>query len=713
MSNRTALTFFLVVLLTPLTNIVAQEQSNLPDINPVNQDIQTNEQNQNIEYPAAFFMLYQPNSALDMVRQLPGFQLDDGDNTRGFAAAAGNILINGRLPSAKQASPSSILAGIPASQVASIELIRGQVRGVDMRGRSSVANILLHENSEAAIQWTAFLMHSNSSALKPGLNTSLSDRWQNIEYNAGLNVEGGANGESGPERVFDGNNALLESRFDDEVETGIRLTGVTLNAMSWFGETLFQFNGKIGFTKGPQERISIRTPKSPDERQYQIYFKDSQQNPSFEIGVDAERFLNNYLSGKLIFLHTYRSPELRSLQSTHNPDGMQTLLRIAESETISTEWIARMEFDWTGFPDHAIQLNLEGAYNSADGSLIQTVDRGAGAVVVDVPGANTLVEEVRGDFLIKDTWSLGQLELDYGLGAEVSTISQSGDEDLERNFFFVKPSVALTYSPGSGQQIRFKAEQEVAQLNFNDFISATVFGDDNLALGNPNLRPDKTWITELAYERRFARVGVIKITGFYHWITDVLDLLPFTSTDAVPGNIGDGRRWGLEIESTIPLARFGLTDSRFDVKARWQDSSVIDPVTGRVRRLSARGGFSGPPIIRFTNGNKYVFDFSYRQDFERARLAWGWKAAFQAERSLYKVNELDVYDEDVLITAFVETTRWLGIKIRLEGTNLLDYIEKRDRLLYSGSRDLSPVATRILRERNAGRRIALAFSGNF
>ena len=38
-----------------------------------------------VRYDAAFFSRYRPNTALDMVRQLPGFQLDDGAANRGFA----------------------------------------------------------------------------------------------------------------------------------------------------------------------------------------------------------------------------------------------------------------------------------------------------------------------------------------------------------------------------------------------------------------------------------------------------------------------------------------------------------------------------------------------------------------------------------------------------------------------------------------------------
>ena len=53
-----------------------------------------------VSYEASFFERYQPNTALDMVNQLPGFVLEDGGDSRGFASAAGNILINENLPSA-------------------------------------------------------------------------------------------------------------------------------------------------------------------------------------------------------------------------------------------------------------------------------------------------------------------------------------------------------------------------------------------------------------------------------------------------------------------------------------------------------------------------------------------------------------------------------------------------------------------------------------
>jgi hypothetical protein len=208
---------------------------------------------------------------------------------------------------------------------------------------------------------------------------------------------------------------------------------------------------------------------------------------------------------------------------------------------------------------------------------------------------------------------------------------------------------------------------------------------------------------------------VIKLTAFHHWISNVLDLLPLSSDFEAPGNIGDGRRWGLIMENTVPMDWLGLKGARLDIKLRWQDSSVTDPVTGEKRILSATQiGFGGPPTIRFRdNGSEYVFDIAFRQDLEDSMVAWGWDIAGQGERPRFKVNELEIYDEEMELNAFVETTRWLGIKIRLEGNNLLNYKEFRERTLFQGERDISPIDSRIFRERIPGRRIKLILSGSF
>jgi hypothetical protein len=690
----------------PFSGTQAQE-------NPVSEPAGLASDNLVVEYRADYFGRYRPNTALDMVQQLPGFQLDDGEQIRGFASAVGNILINDKYTSAKQDLPSAILARIPARQVERIELIRGQVRDIDLQGRALVANVILRNDVPATVRWDAFLENNSAAPLKPGASVSISDVWQQVEYNVGLSAERDSSGRYGTEELFDGNGTLTEQRREDTRESGLKINGVFLNASTWIGDTQVNLNSKFSMYDSEREQISERFRVPVTGTGEQVVIVDEERNKEIELGADAERRLAEDLTGKAIVLFFRQMEDPVSTQTSFDSTGALQQLRRASTDNQATEGIARVEFDWSGLSNHALQLNLEGAYNELDGSLLQVVDRGAGAVVVDVPGANSVVEEVRGDFLLKDTWTLGKFELDYGLGAESSTISQTGDAELERDFFFVKPHVVVSYAPGQGKQTRLRVAREVAQLDFDDFISATVYEDDDLALGNPNLRPDTTWVTEVGHERRYGELGVVKVTLFHHWIRDVLDLLPLSESFEAPGNIGDGRRWGVELENTVPLEWLGLTGARLDVKLRWQDSSVTDPVTGQSRRLSGGSGFGGTPYIDFRDENEYAFIADYRQDLEEARVAWGVNMGMRAKRPLYKVNELDVYDEGISLNAFVETTRWFGLKLRFQAENMPNLSQRRDRTSYAGLRNLSAVDFREISVGREGVRLTFLTSGSF
>ncbi len=668
-------------------------------------------QQQVVEFRPEFFDRYQPLTALDMVRQLPGFDLNDGSGDRGFGSGAGNILINDRRPSAKQDAPPEILDRIPASIVKRIDLIRSQVRGIDLQGEPIVASIMLHDDVPAASRWKVAVRKNLSvSPLTPFASISRSDLWRGIEYNAGLELRRPAFGDQGTVNVLDANGSTTEFRFEDRRGSRQQASG-NLNGSVWLDETLFRFNTEVGINTLDEQLVSRREPRAPGSDPRTEFFADTSDILQFELGTDFERELNTNLIAKAILLHLREEEEALSSQRSVDDAGNQTRIRLADSDSVKTESIIRVELDWARVPNHTVQINLEGAFNVLDNTFSLVEDSGAGPMPVPVPGANARVEEVRWDFLFLETWSSGRFILDYGFGAEQSTLSQSGDVNQERSFFFLKPRAVLTHSPGQGKLTRLRLEREVSQLDFKDFVSATVFQDDDLALGNPNLRPETTWVAEVSHERRFGELGVVKLTAFHHWISDVEDLLPLTPVFEAPGNIEDGRRWGIVLETTVPLDSLGLTGAQLEFKARWQDSTVVDPVTLEERVLSAETGTRRP--LPFRGENKYAFTLDFRQDFEAVRVAWGWDLRTRAERPLFKVNELDVHDEGEELNVFIETTRWFGLKIRLHGQNLLNLSQLRDRAVFVGQRGLSTIDFRELHDSAEGRRIIFSLSGSF
>jgi hypothetical protein len=95
-----------------------------------------------IAYPPAFFADIRPVSAYDMVIRVPGFTFDKGSTVRGLEGSGGNVLIDGHPPLAKNDPLEDILRRIPADSVAHVEVIRGGAPGIDMEGRSVLANVV-------------------------------------------------------------------------------------------------------------------------------------------------------------------------------------------------------------------------------------------------------------------------------------------------------------------------------------------------------------------------------------------------------------------------------------------------------------------------------------------------------------------------------------------------------------------------------------------
>jgi outer membrane receptor protein involved in Fe transport len=663
-------------------------------------------------YPAAFFARFRPDSALDMLNQLPGFRLNFGGELRGYGSDTGNVLIDGRRPSSKRVTVPSILDRIPASQVERIELIRGPVRDIELLGEPQVANVVLRTDTPAAVRWSAVgYRNSDMPPLPWFTNISLSDRWRGIDFNGGLDIFRKAFSERNDEDIVDGSGNLTEERFEHGYQKEFE-ANFDLTASKWIGDTLFTWNSQIGIQDGGEKFTSDRTPVGQGTRnELTEGISDEFQ---FEAGITVERNLTDTLAGNLLLFATREAEDASTTQRSINAAGMQTAETIKDTYQIEKEFIARTEFEWSGWNQHTVRLNLEGSYNLVDNEALQTLNTGAGPVSVIVPGATTAISEDRADFLLKDTWSLGKYELDYGMGAEASKLSQTGDPEVERKLFYLKPHAELSYTPVEERKMRFRIARDVAQLLFDDFFSASLLLDDDVSLGNPNLKPETTWKSEFGYEQRFGSQSVVKVTLFHHWITDVQDLIPVSLDDEAPGNIGDGKRWGLQLEGTLHLGWAGLDNARLNINSRWQDSSVVDPVTGEDRVLTATIlADSNNTRSIFDNDNAYVVVLDFRQDFEEERVAWGSNVTFEADLKQFKVNEYDLRKREPDLNLFVETTRWFGMKVRLEFNNVLDQSKERIRTFYTTQRGLSPILRRQLQDRTDGREIGISLSGSF
>ncbi len=674
---------------------IAQESQGGPDLAA---DECTGVQACSVEFEPDFFARYNPITALDMVRNVPGFSIDNGDQSRGFAGAAGNVLINGKRPSTKSDSVSAILSRIPAGSVARIDLIRGQTGGLDLRGQAVAVNLILNQGSALSLAWEAGLFSNpDNIGAYPFGSLSVTDSSGALTFTAGLEAERNVFREGGRERVFDAADRLIEERDERFFESG-RSGGLSLNGEYKPGNTAYRLNASIeAFTEDGGEN-SFRTPLGEDT--ILLRQGDLDRGWAFEIGPEIERPLGASLTAKLIGLYRYdRSTNTGDLARGRDQTGLVFETQ-TETRQLSTETIVRVEVDYAGIAGHLIELSGEGAINRLESrfSLDQAPAPGLPLETVPVPGAMTEVQERRADFALSDSFSLGAVSVDAVIAAEISNIKQTGGFAADRSFSFLKPSLTLTANPWKRGQIRARGFREIGQLDFGDFVSSTDLGDAELALGNPDLSPEATWTGDLTIEQRFGDIGAFSITGYTDFIADVNDLLPVGNGLEVPGNIGSGRRSGVRSEMTLPLDVVDLGNARLDVSGSWQRSRVSDPVTGLDRRLSGE--------------RRWQSRIAFRQDLVKTRWAWGGDVNFFGDQQNFGLDEFDVFSRSPDLDLFIETTRIRGLKINFSFENVLDTARRRDRMVFTTARFLSPLAFREFRDRTP-REMILTFSGTF
>src|SRR4051812_9634702 len=159
-------------------------------------------------YPPSFFADARPATVLDMLNRLPGFSLDTGTGTavRGFAGTAGNALVDGARPTAKNDDLFTILGRIPAASVERIELIRGSAPGIDMQGQSVVANVVRKKEDSSQTIINANLTYSGAGQWAP---------FGGIEYH----------GQSGSYR-YEASVSRLTQQWDDAPGEGYRVVTV-------------------------------------------------------------------------------------------------------------------------------------------------------------------------------------------------------------------------------------------------------------------------------------------------------------------------------------------------------------------------------------------------------------------------------------------------------------------------------------------------------
>ncbi len=642
-------------------------------------------------YDPAYFARFAPLTALDMVRQVPGFAIQNSDERRGLGQATQNVLIDGKRISGKSNDAVTELGRISARDVVRVEIVDGAT--LDITGLSGqVANVVT-----AAKKFTGNYRWNpqfRSRGTKPRLlngEVSVSGKAGDFGYSASLSSDQNRQGNDGLETVTNALGLVTDLRSEVLIfnQDSLKLAGTLKYERAG---TIANLNGSITDYDQLTAEDSIRIDRRRD-------YRETEHEWNYEVGGDIEFGLGKGRL-KLIGLRRFEHSPFRTRVVFDfydlRPDAGDLFLRTADE----AESIARAEYRWKGGRSDW-QISAEGALNSLDNrsSLAQLDAAGVFQPVV-LTNANALVREKRVEVAIGYGRPLAKtLTLQSSLGAEYSNIAQQGAGGLNRTFYRPKGFVSLAWKASPRLDISAKIEREVGQLNFYDFVASVNLAGGNVNAGNPDLRPPQSWNAELEANRNLGRWGSIKTKVFAKSITDAVAQVPVGATGEAPGNIAKARLLGLDVTGTVKFDAIGWRGAKLDASLYFRTSRLRDPLTGEIRPLSEN------------TASEIVLDF--RHDIPGSDWAWGadyyhfeQEPGFRLDqRSQFVMSHGD-------LGMFVENKDVFGLKLRGGVYNLLDNNERFYRTVYQGRRT-GPVAFGEDRSRFAGLVFDFRVSGTF
>ncbi len=590
-----------------------------------------------------FFAAQRPNTALDMVERVPGFDSDDGSGARGFEGAVGNILINGSRPASKNDGGTDVLGRTPADRVDHIELIRGGAPGVDMQGYAVVVNVVLKKgvNRQSIATWNAQIFDGGQDVYGGSYQFTATDG--DKSWGVTLNDSTSTSDSNGPGRNVrhDGAGNLIrdEAYLNDGYGGGRSIRGNFSGPVA---------GGKLEATAryGVNDWHEWQELTAPTTLRRSAYNDDS---TSGEVGLTYTRPLKAGWTLESRAIHSFENSQ-GVATGDETLGGVKSGQQRFAADSDSSESILRGLVRWEYSKALTLEAGGEGAYNVLDVKQAFTV----GGVAVPLPSASVKVEELRGEAFTKATWRVNpKLTLEGGLRLETSTITQSGDAENEKSFFYAKPRFQATWTPWANNQFRFRFERELGQLDFEDFAASSDLDDNTVYGGNVDLEPEQRWISELTYERRFWGEGVVSVGYRHDEIVGVIDRLPLPGGLSATGNIGDATLDRLSMNIVVPADRLGIKGGRFTFKNDWNETHVIDPTTGRDRPISR---------VRPTQAN-----IGFMQDIVSWKIQWGVNWLPLLGQGTYDVDQTNVWRGAGYYESFVEykPTATLAIRAQL------------------------------------------------
>lgn len=625
-------------------------------------------------YYPGFIDRLRAQTALEMIKRLPNFIYDPAGEGAGIDARAGNVLINGKHPAVEgTATLDEVLRKIPASQVVSINIIRGGAAGVDMRDRTVLADITVRPSASFRGAWTVSSLGMANDEYGGTGRFETQRRRDSEVMDFSLDVQ---------DLPTSASNVLRERFRPDGTKTtsvvsdsGSRSERVDLRA----GYDTRRLGGRLRVNLASLYNSSDNDSREVSTTDEATTSRDSASQNIQRRGEGTVRYGRELAKGVQLESRVFHQATGNESRSFSN--GGRNIFR-SMRETV--EDLAVISVRHARKPRLTVEAGLEGGQSKQTGSSSFLVD-GQPNGPQNIDARN---ERARGLAYVNGVWKqTPTLQIEGALRVEATRVQRfDDDEAVTQDYVIASPRVGLTWNPDKQSQFALSVDRQTDPISLENYIAtlrrnASDDGDEVVG-GATDLSPEKRYVVQAQYSKRWGKLGLFSVTASHATMLDIVDrvFLPGAGTSyfEAAGNIGDGRRDSANVVVETPFVGLGGGDVLVRLRATWKDSSITDPITGEERPLSGETPFE--------------WEAKLSHDFTDGRVRLGLDLSGGAAAPSWRPFELSATERDPNVQVYAEFRARPDTTLRAEVRNVTDRDTLVNRTVYGtgGRRDGVP-----------------------
>jgi len=718
-------------------SIIGLTLATLISTTALSQESTTDGSSSTVTYQKIYFNEFQPVTLHDMLRSVPGTaallanadQELAGRRVRGFGSSGDQILIDGKRIAGKTNSLGLQLKRIQASSVSHIELIRGTKAGLDVQSEGLIINVIMNENaSKSNTVWTVGGEYSDGGKLNPLAKFTHAGVVDRLKYSAGIDFALEETRKKFNDTFFNAagtkyqNNKLTNNKDREKIfiNGGIEYSPENGDILRLNGQVEFDDQDTIEVDK--QKNLTTNGSFNAGDT-YQVVRTQAHKPLHWEFGGDYQHRFKNAGLLKTLFVINYGTHDFTT--------GFTGALNAATAATTSGntykrthgEKILRSSLTNTFAEIHTLEIGAELSINDVG---VSNSSKNASGTVLAASLNDIDVQEKRLEAFFSHNYAIASnLSLQSSLNFETSKITQKDNlkvnPDLKRNFSYFKPRINLRYDIDAQNQIRLTAEQKVSQLDFGAFGSSFDAEDGETDGGNSALRPETSLEFSIAYENRFTDdQGSISIKGFYSKIQDHIAKFGIYSaagtaptnlnqiaTKSVPGNIGNAKEYGVEMNGNWRLAAINLPNAIITGKYILRETEATDPFLLITRPIQYK--------------QKHEWLINYQHDLTEQGTSYGFNITNKgpggpAGGSIgFRTDVIEKWTKTIepKASAYVEQKVFGNMKLRFDVKNIFKAKTGYDLTKYTGNISLNVINYKELRAASNARVFKLSLQGSF